>query len=343
MRPLPRTIILFGIACGVTSAVWWAAWPRHQRPAPVAVSSPVATPAPEPWTKLRTTDLILQLESATTNQARLHAANRLGEIPAANLAEALELTPLVKDHQLTLAAKVLLIHWATADGDAACRWAWQRFRSDGMWQWAFREMGPSWAGRHPQELEKWAIQHYAKSSGIGTISLRESLASEEPILDFEMLSKISQWLIHEDPRAAFKVLQARGGFSTDDRLPESLQTVEEIRHALLAFDHLDEMTPNRFTGAEIWAQGLLARWWKIDPDDFKRSPYSGFFDSKPPDQAIAVLPDDQSPAQRQSGLVRAFDEWTQAHPGERPDTSGWTPVRIQAWEDLEALKSPASP
>lgn len=292
------------------------------------------------------TDLIRQLESATTNQARLDAATRLGEIPSANLAEALELTTLVKDRQLTLSAKVLLIHWATVDGDAACRWAWQRFRSDGMWQWAFREMGPSWAGRHPQALEKWAIHHYAKSSG--TITLREGLASDEPILEFEMLSKISKWLIHEDPRAAFKVLQARGGFSTDDRLPESLQTVEEIRHALLAFEHLDEMTPNRYSGPEIWAHGLLARWWKIDPEDFSRSPYSRFFESKAPNETIAILPNDlestldradqQPPARRQSSLAQAFVEWSKTHPGERPDTSGWSPVRIQVWEDFEALK-----
>ena len=345
MSPLARNIALFGTSCVLTGGAWWLAWPQTHRPQPIVVSS-ASVPDARPWTKLRTMDLIHRLDSAATDQACLNAAGKLTQIPEVHLAEALELATLVRDHKLTLAAKVLLIRWAASDGDAACRWAWQRLRADGLWESAFREMGPSWAGRHPQSLEKWAIAHYPKSSD--SIRKQAGMASDEPILDFEMLSKVSKWLIREDPRAAFTVLQARGGWGSDDRLPESLQTVDEIRHALLAFDHLDKMTPNHFSGREIWAQGLLARWSKIDPEDFSHSPYSGFFKSKPADETTATLPDNlesalaradqQSPAQRHSGLMQAFDAWTKAHPGERPDTTGWSPVRQRAWEDFEALK-----
>ncbi len=344
MSPLARNFSLFGIACALTGGAWWLTWPQIQSPPPPVVSS-APVPRAEPWEKRMMIDLIHELESAATDQVRLEAAGRLMEIPAENVENALERVTLVRDRKLTLVAKVLLIRWATTDGEAACRWAWRRFRSDGLWESAFREMGPSWAGRHPKSLEKWSISHFAKSAE--TISMQTGLASDEPVLEFDMLSHVSKWLILEDPRAAFEVLQARGGFSTDDRLPESLQTVEEIRHALLAFDDLDKMTPNRFTGPEIWAQSLFVRWRKIDPEDFSRSPYSRFFNSESPNQAAANLPDDLEsaldqadqlpPALRQSGLVRAFDAWTKAHPGEPADRTGWPAARAQVWDDLEAL------
>lgn len=340
MSPLARNLALFGIACGITGSIWWRNWP--QTPSPPNVLR-VPAPPPAPWTKLKTLDLLHQLESTATDRARFDAAARLSEIPAANLEEALELATLVKDHNLTFVAKVLLIHWAASDGEAACRWAWTRFRSEGLWKSAFREIGPSWAARQPKSLEQWAVACCAKSSD--TISLQAGLKSDEPILDFSMLDYVSRWLIHEDPRAAFTVLQARGGILTSDNLVEGLQTVEEVRHALLAFDHLDEMVPNHFKGMEIYAHSLFARWQKLDPEDFSLSPYAKFFESNstapvvPPDLDSALnQADSLAPAQRQAGIVRVFDAWNKAHPGEIPDTSGWTEVRRRAWEDLEALQ-----
>lgn len=343
MSPLARNLALFGIACGITGSVIWLNRPLEPSQPPTEVRLPA--PPPAPWTKLKTMDLIHRLESATTDPARLDAAARMGGIPEPHLAKALEMVTLVSDHKLTLTARALLIHWAAKDGDAACRWAWIRFRSQGLWKYAFREIGPSWAAHHPQALEKCAIAHCPKSRGSFTLTLQTAEASDEPILDFDMLDNVSRWLIHEDPQAAYKVLQVRGGLTTHDNLAESLQTVDKIRQALLAFDHLDEMVPNRFKGSEIFAQSLLIQWHKLDPEDFSRSPYAKFAPSQgtseivPPDLDSALSQADSvPPEQRQAGLVRAFDAWTKAHPGGRPDMSGWTEVRRRAWADLEALK-----
>lgn len=49
------------------------------------------------------------------------------------------------------------------------------------------------------------------------------------------------------------------------------------------------------------------------------------------------------PGIRAAHQVRAFDAWTAAHPGEMPDTSGWSEERRQAWDDLQALKSIGTP
>ena len=40
---------------------------------------------------------------------------------------------------------------------------------------------------------------------------------------------------------------------------------------------------------------------------------------------------------RLSGTVRSFDAWRQANPGQRPDTTGWSEQRLQAWKDLESI------
>jgi hypothetical protein len=342
MSPLVRNLALFGIACGITGSIWWRNWPQIQPP-PTVVCAPA--PSPAPWTKLKTMDLLHLLESAATDRSRLDAAARVSEIPAANLAEALELATLEKDRKLTFTARVLLIHWAASDGEAACRWAWKRFRSQGLWAYAFREIGPSWAAHHPQALEKWAIAHCPKSRESLNLTLQMAEASNEPILDFSMLDFVSRWLIHEDPHAAYKVLQVRGGFTSNDNLAESLQTVDKVREALSAFDHLDEMVPNHWKGSEIYALSLFAQWKKLDSEDYSRSPYAKLLESQstvpfiPPDLDSALnQADSLPPAQRQAGIVRAFDAWTKAHPGEHPDTSGWTEVRRRAWEDLDALQ-----
>lgn len=344
MNRLTRTLALFGTACVITGLVKWIGRPQDSLQPLVEINPPV--PQPVSWTKDRLMDLIERLESATTDSERLVAAVRFSEIPVSKLPEALELTPLVKDHRLTLAAKVLLIHWAASDGNGASRWAWVRFRAEGLWESAFSEIGPSWASRQPKSLEKWAIAHH--NSSHESISLQDGMASDKPILNFETLDDVSRWLVREDPQAAFKVLQARGGFSTRDNLAEALQSVDEVRHALLAFDHLDQMVPDRFNDSEISAHSLFVRWRELDPESLLRSPYArfgvapgGHAASAAPDTDLAsalALADTMPPPQRQAAWVRTFHSWTKANPEKVPDQAGWSIARIQAWEDLEAIR-----
>jgi len=43
-----------------------------------------------------------------------------------------------------------------------------------------------------------------------------------------------------------------------------------------------------------------------------------------------------------AGLLSvAFDAWSDKHPGENPDQSGWSPERVRAWADLQALRQAA--
>ncbi|QJE98092.1 hypothetical protein [Luteolibacter luteus] len=44
-----------------------------------------------------------------------------------------------------------------------------------------------------------------------------------------------------------------------------------------------------------------------------------------------------SPADEAASIAQAHEAWTAAHPGQAPDTSGWSAARLQAWQDMDAL------
>ena len=72
---------------------------------------------------------------------------------------------------------------------------------------------------------------------------------------------------------------------------------------------------------------------------------SEWVQSRAADQLESTLDwiDRFEPGIRAAHQVRAFDAWTAAHPGERPDTSRWSEERRQAWDDLQTLKSIGAP
>ena len=211
MKPIARQFRVFVAACAVTAAVWMMAWPE-----PAVVPQPPAKPVADVsgarWSKERIASLVAEVEAAKTDEARLHACGRLLQIPLADARETLETVNLKSGHGLSLVAKVLLIRWASGDGEAATDWAWKRFRSEGLWNDAFREIGPAWAAHKPASLAEWALRTMDnRKPGSDSITKREAEESERPLLEFGTFSKISGWLVTEDPRLAYQILIARGG------------------------------------------------------------------------------------------------------------------------------------
>ncbi|MCW1914073.1 hypothetical protein OJ996_10835 [Luteolibacter sp. GHJ8] len=43
------------------------------------------------------------------------------------------------------------------------------------------------------------------------------------------------------------------------------------------------------------------------------------------------------PVDEAAGIAKAYEAWTTAHPGQSPDTAGWSASRLQAWQDMAAL------
>ncbi len=105
------------------------------------------------------------------------------------------------------------------------------------------------------------------------------------------------------------------------------------------------------TSREATINTISEAWASSDPDAC-----AGWLDSLPPEElesvnkarASSLAPyelnhvldqfDELSSEKFNKAIVTAFDAWTQAHPGERADRSGWPASRVEAWEDLEALQ-----
>lgn len=336
--------ILFSVTCCLTATAWRMSAPRPQNPPAITTEQPPFKTVRESWTQLRLIDLLRESENAATDTDQVSAAAKLAEIPDRMLQEALGLTPLIKDNNLTFTAKILLIRWTGANSGAASRWSWVRLREKHLWESAFNEIGPTWAAKDPKGFAEWAIAHKRNKSE-PTITMETALASDEPILDFAALDQVSMWLLREDPQAAYKVIINRGGASsTDGRFAESLDSVEKVRRALLAFDHLDEMTPGRYKNEDIFAVSLLGRWHQLDPEGYSRSSFAKAGFSETVKYPTKTVPDLQTALneiaglpteERQAEFVRCYKIWTQAHPGERPNKTGWSSARLQAWDDLD--------
>jgi len=427
MNAIIPQLLAFTTASALTAACWLALRPSPAEPQ-------VAQPPPQAEARLESGDLdrmLVALDSATTHDEKLEAALALRSLTPQDFPAVFERVEVAKDRQLTLAAKALLIHWASHDGGAASLWAWQRFREERLWKPAFREIGAAWAWRDPAGLAAWLTAQIGTNAGRMTdATLDEVRKSDAPLFESDDLSRACRWLMAENPRLALGPLEMRGGTSSDDHLIwDALQDPRKIEDALMAFEDLDALLKDTqpgqyfFGGKKGSASGLLMRWQTLDPEGFARSAYARYLpaplpgdltvalaewrtsppadppsaasrllesrpeparptavrkvttlwaesdpaacrdwlDSLPPDlrepgavqftisRAAADLGttldwlDQFPPAIRHGGLVHAFDAWTAAHPGARPDTATWSDERRQAWADLQALKSLGTP
>lgn len=275
MKPLTCKVLSFGLASAVTAVAWITFCPR------VSVSAPSpAVPASDIvkafWSRERIASLITAVEQAGTVEARLSACTDLLQIPASDVREVLEQLSLKDKHRLSLAAKTLLIRWASDDGEAATQWAWKRFRSVGLWDEAFREIASAWAAHNPAGLGKWALAAADRvKPDAEEPSMAELEAMEHPYVASD-LTEISNWLVTEDPRLAYQLLKKRGGFSSEDmKMPLALTSVAKVQEALSVFNDVRINDPLKLSGDEIQVYYLLTRWHELDPDDFNRSSHAG--------------------------------------------------------------------
>lgn len=278
--------------------------------------------------------VLSDLASSESSESKLKSARRLDQVSVDQIRAGLEDAPLVDAGQLTLAAKLMLVRWAGEDGEAAMNWAWKNLRSKGVWKGAYREIIAAWAWSQPAKLCEWA-KHAASNNKpvLGEVSLADAEQSDIPLLDFEGLNDVSRCLVSLAPREAYEVFLIRGGFSSDDsKLTESLQSVSAVQEALLAFEGLENLQPDRWTGSGIYANSLFHRWKELDPDDFKRSRFAHLI---PEPHQMEEVPRPEGPR----GWSFEFIEWSRAHPSERPEMTDWTVEKIEAWKDYEAWKN----
>lgn len=317
---VPR-LLAFTTASALTAACWMALRPSPAEPQ-------VAQAPPQAEARLESGDLdrmLAALNGATTHDEKLAAALALRSLSSQDFPAVFERVEVTKERQLTLAAKTLLVQWASQDGEAAALWAWQRFREERLWKPAFREIGAAWAWRDPAGLAAWLTAQVGTKAGkITDATLDEVRKSDAPLFDSDDLSRACRWLMAENPRLALDLLEKRGGTSSDDHLIwDALQDPSKIEDALMAFDDLDvllkDTRPGQYFsgGRKGCASGLLMRWQSLDPEGFARSAYSRYL-----------------PAPASGDLTVAMAEWRTSPPADPPSAA----ARL-----LESRPEPARP
>ncbi len=335
---------MFVIGAAAAAAVWTLVWPAGNSVStkiPVVAPRGERQPAPTPE---EIAGWLRDLESAQHAAARAKAAERFGDLPASAFPAALENVTLVRDWRVTLPAKVLLSRWAALDGEAAVNWAWLNARSSGRWGHAFREIVPSWAWHRPQELAEWSrlqVEALRSNPVPMTMSLAEIEESDLPLLERSDFQMIGHALSKAKPRLGFEILLLSGSIDSGSSiLADSLHSVAEVRDALSAFDCLEAMEPSSLAGYDqIVANALLRRWKYLDPGDFAKSPHARLVPDQFPQPDIPEL----KPVVRDHQEWDAqFQQWRNSTPHTRPDMSGWSAAKREAWEDFEALMPAAA-
>jgi hypothetical protein len=340
---LPR-LLAFTTASAFTAACWIALRPVPPEP-------PAEHPEPQAPVRLSSTDLertLAALASAKTHDAKLEAALALRSLSPQDFPAVFERVEVAKDRQLTLAARALLVHWASRDGEAAALWAWQSFREERLWKHAFREIGAAWAWRDPAGLAAWLSEQVASEAGsLDEATLDEVKKSDTPLFDSDDLSRACRWLMAANPRLALDLLEKRGGTSSDDHLLwDALQDPRKIEDALTAFGDLEHLFKNArpgemfFDGRKGSASGLLQRWRTLDPEGFARSAYSRYLPAPPSDDLAAALTEWKSslPADPTSSATRLIVSRPEsARPGAvQQITAAWAgsaPAACREWLD----------
>lgn len=335
MNSFVLKIPLFGLAGAITAAAWVGFWPRAS-PEPMTPAPPPPTDRPDSsWSSERVDSLMMALEKADSLEAKLNAAADLLQIPDADVRDAVEKAVAKNSKRLSLVAKMLLIRWAAEDGEAATLWAWKRLRSEGSWEAAFQEIGPSWAAHNPAGLAKWAMSAAEGRKPGDDPDMAEAETMETPHIGSGILGSISRWLVTEDPQLAYELIRKRGGMSSDDqKTAQALASVEKVREALTAFGDLTIKNPNQLSGDEIQLYYLLLRWHQLDSDDFNRSKHAGSISTDDADQSAAAVA-----RWKELPAAERFDDATKQAAGIIPAARGW---RIQCIASAWAETDPAT-
>ncbi len=330
-----RKTLVFAASSLATAGIWALLWPERAPQAP-AEAPPPAPPASRGSRETFDLSSALQaLAKASTPSEKAAAAERLSRIPRDRIREALDTVTLVRGRDLTLEARILLIRWASFDGEAAMLWSWERFRTLGPWEEAYRQVGASWAWSDPKGFGRWLKAAAQPENDTGTITVEAAQNSDAPLVDSSMLQRGARWLITEDPATAFSLPLGSRPYS-DDSPAKLLTRVDQIREALSALGPLDDLESNRFDAKKFNPFQLFARWKEIDPESFAASPYAGLLDRR--DAATHVARDSfgewkSSPL---SGRTEATRRLLESREGHQRDWTLRTVIETWTGEDPAA-------
>jgi hypothetical protein len=354
MKISPGSIAIFLAGCGVTFLAWDLVWKKT--PPDSAPATPVTATKGKleenSWPKEKSGALIKQVTDAKDDESRFRSCLDLAEIPPQDIVTALESMLSYNQPASHPAFQTLLIRWAAIDGDAALKWAWKTFKDARGWNEAAHQISASWAWNDPRGFQRWCLEspHVGYDQRETAAALAKS--SEVPVLDMFFISRAVNSLIDESPYLTYDLIVKRGGgfYGLYPRYAHALETPEEVREALSAFPDLGNLKTGDQGDTQLAALALLERWRELDPVNFAASPHAkvlpplpgtqrSFEEIAAEDPGQALEQTDSLPVvDRAASLARAFKAWQDTHLDEAPDMRGWSSERMEAWEDMEALR-----
>lgn len=277
MMRSPRGWILFLIAATVTLLCWSSLWQDGYRETGPVAGPPATTTAEPVWSQEQIDTRLAAVADASTDTERLAASNELLRIPSATVPELVERIKSGIERDFSPQARVLLIRWASADGEAAANWAWKSFRSGHRWKGVFNEIGATWATHNPVGFMRWAVEAAKRSPDpwSGGIPLKEAESSEFPLLDSDQMGSISQWLVTESAYLAHKFILETDAKVYPRELLRTMDSVQDVRDALLACEEsAGAEGPTDGRGGASMRKALLLQWFVLDPENFNLSPHA---------------------------------------------------------------------
>ncbi|YCM43564.1 hypothetical protein V2O64_19845 [Verrucomicrobiaceae bacterium 227] len=302
---------------GLLAAIAWViAWPESES-APDLVEAPEVPRRPRP--ALRTAeqlqDLSERLKDSSDRVRQRDAARELTRLRTSELHDLLR--EMVGNYSGNYwdypeSAKLLFVELGRRDAAAALSWVWRNLREARGWSHAFEQIGPQWAWDDPGEFFQFTKDHLREGSHERDLSMKELLASPDPILGDGEVNDVQLWLVKSSPRLAFELLRSSGAMTSQAKMIEDLHTGADFASALSAWDDydpeaesevqkslneaLEKRNANPVDEAFKKAVGLVSRefqmvqdpsrnatvraiserWKESDPEGFAESPYAGW-------------------------------------------------------------------
>ena len=210
------------------------------------------------------------------------------------------------------AGKLLLIELGRRDPAAALAWSWENIRESRGWSHAFEQIGPQWAWDDPEEFFHFSKEHFRQGSYERELTMKEVLASPDPILERQKANKIQLWLVKSSPRLAFRFMRLSLEKMYQSELIDSLHSETDFASALSAWDDYDPKAEEdiqkalneaiakrngdrddeslqkavnlvsrqfqmvRHPSHNLTVRSICKRWKENHPDSFAKSPYAGW-------------------------------------------------------------------
>jgi hypothetical protein len=241
---MPKYPFIFG---ALLAAIGWAiAWPERVLPSGTVIQPESYVPRLPVRSPEQLRDLIDQLNDSSDRLRQCAAARELEGVKSSEIHDSLlGMVGEFDRFNFPVAAKLLLIELARRDPEEAVAWSWGNLREARGWAHAFDQIGPQWAWDDPEGFSQFVKKHLRENSSQRNLTMKDLLASAEPILSEAETIDAQFWLLKSSPRLAFDVVRQHNNWARRSEMVSALSSKADFESALSAWDDYDPKEERR--------------------------------------------------------------------------------------------------